>query len=238
MTFSRFTVPASLAFAAFLLAGCASSTSPAAVEETAELSPSAAAVITMTDGERIAAAETAVKAELPDAPIWVGMTFASVVVDESEVCVDRTWAPGGGPDDLGGNAGYVVVTFPDETLGEPQDGMCSSYAPAASKPVVKVDVPSAVANDPGLIVSTDFGGDWPLTVPYAVVHCETISAGGRVLQVATLDAPDGTTYAANGTAKDHGDYADIDPIWAPDPDVDGLKISISPVIDAALELCA
>lgn len=235
MTFSRFTAHASLAFAALLLAGCASS--PSAVEESAEPSTSAAPVITMTDGERIAAAETAVEAELPDAPIWVGMTFAGVVIDTSEICVDRTWAPGGGPDDLGGNAGYVVVTFPNETLGEPQDGMCSGYASQAAAPVAEVDVPSAVANDPGLIVSTDFGDDWPLTVPYAVVHCESISAGGRVLLVATVDAPDGTTYAANGTAKDHGDFMDIDPIWAPDPDVDGLKISISPVIDAALALC-
>jgi hypothetical protein len=40
------------------------------------------------------------------------MTFKGVVVDESEICVDRTWAPGGGPEKLGGNAGYVVVSFP------------------------------------------------------------------------------------------------------------------------------
>lgn len=235
MTFSRFPAIAGAAIAAVLLAGCASS--PTDVDETAKPSPTAASVIAMTDGERIAAAEVAVEATLPDAPIWVGMTFEGVVVDTSEICVDRTWAPGGGIDDLGGNAGYVVVTFPEETLGEPQDGTCSSYAPSSSSPAVGVDVPSVVANEPGLIISTDFGDDWPLTVPYAVVHCETISAGGRVLQVATFDAPDGTTYAANGTAKDHGDYADIDPIWAPDPDVSGLKISISPVIDAALALC-
>jgi len=55
--------------------------------------------------------------------------------------------------------------------------------------------------------------------------------------MATLDAPDGKTYAANGTAKDHGNYLDIDPIWAPNPDVSGLKIDISPVTDAALALC-
>jgi hypothetical protein len=55
--------------------------------------------------------------------------------------------------------------------------------------------------------------------------------------VATIDAADGKTYAANGTAKNHGNYLDIDPIWAPHPDVPGLKIDISPVIDAALALC-
>ena len=189
----------------------------------------------MTDLERIAAAEDAVEKSLPDAPIWVGMTFKGVVVDDEEVCVDRTWAPGGGPEDKGGNAGYVVVGFPAETLGEPQEGFCVDYAVA--EPVSPVDVPAAVADDPGLVVSSDYGDEWPLTVPYAVVHCEEIVAGGRVLQVASLTAPDGTTYAANGTAKDHGNFADIDPIWAPDPDVDGLKIDISPIIDAALERC-
>ena len=235
MTFTRFFAPASVLIAALFLAGCAASPEP--VEQSPATS-SAAPVITMTDDERVAAAEAATEAELPDAPIWVGMTFAGTVADAAEVCVDRTWAPGGGPDDLGGNAGYVIVTFPELSLGEPQDGMCTSYVPTALTPTVEVDVPSGLANDPGLLVSTDFGDEWPLTVPYAVVHCETISAGGRIQQVTTLDAPDGTTYAANGTAKDHGDYADIDPIWAPDPDVDGLKINISPVIDAALELCA
>ncbi|BCW84013.1 hypothetical protein NicSoilE8_16860 [Arthrobacter sp. NicSoilE8] len=98
-------------------------------------------------------------------------------------------------------------------------------------------MPSAVAKGPGLLVSTDFGDKWPLTVPYVVTHCEDITVAGRPLRVATVDAPDGKTYAANGTAKDHGNYLDIDPIWAPHPDVSGLKIDISPVIDAALALC-
>ena len=39
--------------------------------------------------------------------------------------------------------------------------------------------------------------------------------------------------AANGAAKDHGDYADIDPIWAPNLNVTGLKIDMSPVTEAA-----
>ncbi|WP_311380760.1 DUF2511 domain-containing protein [Arthrobacter sp. ISL-28] len=183
-------------------------------------------------------AEAAAQAELPNAPIWKGMTFKGVVVDESEICVDRTWAPGGGPDKLGGNAGYVVVSFPAVTLGKPQDETCAGYAPAAAKAPTEVEVPSAVANDPGLLVSTTFGDKWPLTVPYVVAHCEDITVAGRHLQVATVvDAPDGKTYAANGTAKDHGNYLDIDPIWAANPGVSGLKINISPVIDAALALC-
>ncbi|MFE5835841.1 DUF2511 domain-containing protein [Arthrobacter sp. NPDC056493] len=182
-------------------------------------------------------AEDAAQAELPNAPIWKGMTFKGVVVDESEICVDRTWAPGGGPEKLGGNAGYVVVSFPPVAVGNPQDGTCAEYAPAEAKAAAKVEVPAAVANDPGLLISTEFGDKWPLTVPYVVAHCENITVSSRPLKVATVDAPDGKTYAANGTAKDHGNYLDIDPIWAPHPDVTGLKVDISPVIDAALELC-
>ncbi|MBT2534502.1 DUF2511 domain-containing protein [Arthrobacter sp. ISL-48] len=99
-------------------------------------------------------------------------------------------------------------------------------------------MPAAVAKDPGLLVSTTFGDKWPLTVPYVVAHCQGITVAGRHLQVATVDAPDGKTYAANGTAKDHGNYLDIDSIWAPNPDGSGLKIDFSPVIDAALALCS
>lgn len=98
-------------------------------------------------------------------------------------------------------------------------------------------MPSEIANDPGLLISTPFGDKWPLTVPYVVAHCQGITVAGRALKVATVDAPDGKTYAANGTAKDHGSYPDINPIWAPHPTVSGLKIDISPVIDAALALC-
>ena len=241
MITSRYTAPACIAFAGMLLAGCAATVSPTAQEtptpSTSTVSTTAARVSTLTDEERVAKAETAVKAELPNAPIWKGMTFKGVVVDESEICVDRTWAPGGGPDHVGGNAGYVVVSFPAVTLGKPQDGTCAGYAPAAAKAPTKVEVPSEIVKDPGLLVSTTFGDKWPLTVPYVVAHCEGITVAGRHLQVATVDAPDGKTYAANGTAKDHGNHLDIDPIWAPNPDVSGLKIDISPVIDAALALC-
>lgn len=236
MIISRHLTLASVATVALLLAGCAS-TSPAAVDKASRASASAAPVITLTDAERVTRAEAAVLAELPDAPIWKGMTFKGVIVNATEICVDRTWGPGGGPGDTGGNAGYVVVKFPKMTLDEPQDGMCADYAPAIAPAPTTVVVPPAVAHDPGLLISTKFGDKWPLTVPYAVVHCKEVSVAGRTLQVATLDAPDGKTYAANGTAKDHGNYASIEPIWAPDPEVAGLKIDISPITNAALALC-
>jgi hypothetical protein len=241
MITSRYTAPVCIVLAGVLFAGCAAPLAPAA-EETLEpsastVSKSAAPVSTLTDAERVAKAEAAVQAALPNAPIWKGMTFKGVVVDESEICVDRTWAPGGGSDERGGNAGYVVVSFPGMTPGKPQDGTCADYAPAASNAQSTVEVPAAIASDPGLLVSTTFGDKWPLTVPYVTARCQGITVAGRPLKAVSLDAPGGKSYAANGTAKDHSSLPDIDPIWAPNPHVAGLKMDISPVIDAALALC-
>jgi hypothetical protein len=154
------------------------------------------------------------------------------------VCVDRTWRPGGGVDGKGGNASYVLVTFPGKTLGEPTDGVCADVSdapkPEAAPPVV---VPDSVKDEPGLITRTDLGKEWPLTVDYGVVACQNKTAGGQPLKIATFTGPDGTVYALNGSAKSHTDAAAIDPIWAPDPDVAGLKIGIGPLIDRALTLC-
>ena len=75
----------------------------------------------MSDAERISTAEKLVKDELPDAPNWEGLTTKGAVVNATEICVDRTYGPKGGLEGKGGNAGYVVVTFPNEKLGDPQD---------------------------------------------------------------------------------------------------------------------
>jgi hypothetical protein len=226
----------SLLAASALLAGCSGAAEPTPTPP----SPSPSAEATpMSDAERVARAEQLVKGELSDAPIWAGMTFGAVVVDETEVCVDRNWGPGGGPGGVvgGASAGYVLVVFPRETLGEPQDGVCADYAPVAVAAPPTVDVPSSVSGKPGLLVSTDFGVDWPLTVPYVVVGCEEKTVGGRLLQLVTLETPDGTAHAVNGSARDHTNLPDITPIWAVNPEVDGLNIDISPVIEAGLALC-
>jgi hypothetical protein len=191
----------------------------------------------MSDAKRISTAEKLVLGVLPEAPIWEGVTAKGVVVNAAEVCVDRTYGPAGGFDSSGGNAGYVVVSFPSEELGEPQDGTCADFEPVAPTPQAKVVVPPTLANDPGLMVSTDYGNKWPLTVSFAVVHCKNITAGGMKLQVVTLNDPDKNIYAVNGTAKAHSPYPDLDPIWATNPQIAGSKISISPVIDRGLALC-
>ena len=104
---------------------------------------------------------------------------------------------------------------------------------SAASPVV---VPDEVKDEPGLVTRTDMGDEWPLTVDYGVVACEKHTAGQTVM-IATFTGPDGVEYALDGTAKSHTDAADIEPIWADDPEVEGLKISIGPLIDRALTFC-
>lgn len=185
----------------------------------------------------IAMAEQIVLGELSDAPIWGGTTAKGVYVSDTEVCVDRTYGPTGGLDGKGGNAGYVVVTFPDGTTGEPQDGFCENAPTEKPEALPPVKVPDNLKDEPGLITRDDLGDDWPLTVDFGVASCDAFTAGGMDLKSAIFTAPDGTEYALNGTAKDHTDAADIDPIWKDDPDMDGLKINIGPLIDFGLSLC-
>jgi hypothetical protein len=228
-------VPRSLTATAILVLALAACSSPAQSEQRA---PKVQETPTLSQPEMIQRAEAAAKGELPEAPIWEGMTFAGSVVNASTVCVDRTWRPGGGVDGKGGSAGYVLVTLPGKTLGEPTDGVCADRSGAPKpKDAPPVDVPDSVKGKPGLVTRTDLGKDWPLTVDYGVVTCQSRAAGGQPLKVATFTGPDGTVYALNGTAKSHTDAAAIDPIWAADPDVSGLKIGIGPLIDRALALC-
>lgn len=80
------------------------------------------------------------------------------------------------------------------------------------------------------VAASNYGDDWPLTVDGGRLWCKQPGA-------VTFVAPDGTVYAVNGTAKDFNRGADIAPIWADDPDVEGLKMDIGPLIEDGLELC-
>ncbi|MBF4621506.1 hypothetical protein [Clavibacter sp. VKM Ac-2542] len=226
------------AVAVLLLAGCAAeadpplgnlSSTPSVPTETAALDPT----------ERVDRAEQLARQDVGTAPIWEGVTFTGTSISEDTACVDRNWGPGGGPGDLpaGAVAGYVVVTFPTEDIADPESGVCADLIGVTGTKAPAVQVPDAVADDPGLLVSSDVGEDWPLTVPYVIVRCTERALGGRLLQLVTLTAPDGAEYAVNGTARDHTDLPDIEPIWAPNPEVEGLRIDISPVIDAGLARC-
>lgn len=75
---------------------------------------------------------------------------------------------------------------------------------------------------------SDFGEDWPLTVSSGVLRCEAPQA----VVFSTGDQ----AYAVNGMANTQG-YQEIDAIWRDNPDIQGAKINIGPLIDRGLELC-
>jgi hypothetical protein len=82
------------------------------------------------------------------------------------------------------------------------------------------------------IARSDFGDDWPLTVERGLLSCRQGSA-------IVFGAGD-TAYAVNGTARgraaDNG-WLDIEAIWAPNPEMKGLRKDIGPLIDLGLSLC-
>src|SRR5437868_5980010 len=92
-----------------LLGGCSqaapTSSAPASplVSSATTPSPSPSAISTSSTPtpsidakEMIRLGEAAVKADLPRVPLWKGTTFKGVLLDDSTVCVDRYWGPGGG----------------------------------------------------------------------------------------------------------------------------------------------
>jgi hypothetical protein len=94
---------------------------------------------------------------------------------------------------------------------------------------------SQTASNERAISRTDYGDDWPLTVESGTLRCDEPGA------VTFTSDDNGTTYWVNGTAGDMADsngWQDIRPIWADDPANPGLKISIGPLIDDGLALCA
>jgi hypothetical protein len=78
------------------------------------------------------------------------------------------------------------------------------------------------------VTRAQFVDEWPLTVDGGDLRCEN----GAVV----FEGDDGGLYAVNGTAKANGTPG-IEPIWADDPDLPGVKINIGPLIDRGLELC-
>ena len=87
------------------------------------------------------------------------------------------------------------------------------------------------------VTKAEFGADWPLVVGEGKLACNGRNGVGDV-----VFSVSGTIYAVNGAArgrKENGQkiYAEIDPIWANHPSVEGLKKDISPLIYQGLELC-
>lgn len=87
----------------------------------------------------------------------------------------------------------------------------------------------------GLRLTSSDVDPWPLTVSEVTLRCD--SAEGP--KMVTVEA-DGRTYALNGTAKgfaeEHG-WRDLHEIWRDNPEVEGLKVDVGPLIQRGLTLC-
>lgn len=87
------------------------------------------------------------------------------------------------------------------------------------------------------ITKESFPGDWALNVDSGVLKCEN--------KAVSFTAPDGTIYALNGfgqvySKKNELGWQPITPesdIWLNNPEMPGIKISTSDMIEAGLALC-
>lgn len=79
---------------------------------------------------------------------------------------------------------------------------------------------------------------WPLTVPWAELNCMwRYTPGQDPRAMVWVEAPDGTSYAANGTAQQFLQMPKIDSIWADSDAIPGTKVNITPLISAGMLLC-
>lgn len=106
--------------------------------------------------------------------------------------------------------------------GSTSDTVKDSTA-ASSKPT-----PANTGEDSGHIAKATFKGDWPFTVNEAQLGCDPPGI------VVTLD---GNSYALNGTAQDMGHPKLPRRLWLDDPNFEGLKVSVSDVMNAAFKYC-
>lgn len=125
----------------------------------------------------------------------------------------------------------------DEAEPEGQDtarGCAYLFGGSAVALLIALMLAGSCAEDPHRteVSSTSVSYEWPLTVESGELECLRGSAvvfhGG------------GNTWAVNGAAQAR-DYPEIDPIWRDHPDppggVEGLKVSIGPLLDHGLTLC-
>jgi hypothetical protein len=79
------------------------------------------------------AAIDVVKADLPDIPLYEGATYKATVIGDAKVCVDQTLSKSNAAAVGGNRTSHRTVTFPDESIGEAQDGPCAKRAETANR---------------------------------------------------------------------------------------------------------
>lgn len=99
--------------------------------------------------------------------------------------------------------------------------------PASDLPkATSTTVPSA--KGPLLISRSEFGSEWPFTVENGIINC---------IGQSVIFTVNGVTYGVNGSADATKRYRDIRPIWTDNPDIEGLKLSLGPIVTFGLKRC-
>jgi hypothetical protein len=110
--------------------------------------------------------------------------------------------------------------------------------PSTSTPVPPTitPIPTATTVDPYFVTRQQFSDEWPFTVDEGRLLC--IPVGGGLHHALFLAG--GTFYALNGTARSAAEsegYIDVFEIWRDDPDAEGLKINMTPMLRLAERAC-
>ncbi|HCR59697.1 TPA: DUF2511 domain-containing protein [Raoultella ornithinolytica] len=81
-----------------------------------------------------------------------------------------------------------------------------------------------------------FGNTWPLTFEKAMVSCVN-GAYAFVHDTATDNRYPLNGMASSAVKSGKMEGYDLDTVWKDDPNYSGVKMSMSPVLDSALNLC-
>lgn len=82
---------------------------------------------------------------------------------------------------------------------------------------------------PGYMSHDQYGDRWPLTVDSGEVRCVN---GTHIIFVT-----DRWTFGVNGIARGSGKYTAIESIWRKDPNIEGARMDMTPIISKGLSLC-
>ncbi|RHW21709.1 DUF2511 domain-containing protein [Pseudomonas jilinensis] len=85
-----------------------------------------------------------------------------------------------------------------------------------------------------LISEEDFGDRWPFTQPEMHLTCLPGNA------VVVMDVNSGVMYPVNGVANGKAQQMGMESlqtIWLENPNIEGTKISVGPIIEQGLSLC-
>ena len=96
---------------------------------------------------------------------------------------------------------------------------------------------SALATEKTQVLDrASFGDTWPLTFENATVSCVN-GAYAFVYDTATDNRYPLNGMASNAVKSGKMEGYDLDTVWKDDPNYSDVKLSISPVLDSALNLC-